>query len=166
MFHSPDCRCTFFNPVAHDSKISISVASLPCITRQANFTDHSGTLTRYQWEKTILRKRDKTLRWSRNEHSCCLNIVMVRALDCLGKGSRMPWLGLARDAMSSIFLSTALLRYCRNVRVMTTLKKVSDLFFFLPFPFSLYQYSEPSGTLYATPDPSAMTHTPGHFSMT
>ena len=46
--------------------------------------------------------------------------------------------------------------------VMTTLKKVSDFVFLLPFLFSLYQYPEPSGTLYATPDPSVMTHTPDH----
>ena len=50
--------------------------------------------------------------------------------------------------------------------VMTTLKKVADFIFFLPFLFSLYQYPEPSGTLYTTPDPSVMTHTPDHFSMT
>ena len=50
--------------------------------------------------------------------------------------------------------------------VMTTLRKVSDFFFFLPFLFSLYHHPEPSGTLYATPDPSIMTHTPDHSRMT
>ena len=50
--------------------------------------------------------------------------------------------------------------------VMTTLRKVSDFFSFLPFLFSLYHHPEPSGTLYATPDPSIMTHTPDHSHMT
>ena len=50
--------------------------------------------------------------------------------------------------------------------VMTTLRKVSDFIFFLPFLFSLYNHPEPSGTLYDTPFPSAMTHTPDHSSVT
>ena len=49
---------------------------------------------------------------------------------------------------------------------MTTLRKVSDFFFFLPFLFSLYHHPEPSGTLYATPGPSIMTHTPDRSRMT
>ena len=50
--------------------------------------------------------------------------------------------------------------------VMTTLRKVSDFIFFLPFLFSLYHYPEPSGTFYDDPLTSAMTHTPDHSSMT
>ena len=50
--------------------------------------------------------------------------------------------------------------------VMTTLKKVSDFIFFLPFLFSLYHHPEPSGTLYDDPLTSDMTHTLDCSSMT
>jgi hypothetical protein len=33
------------DPMASDSKVSISVASLPCIACQANFTMNAGALT-------------------------------------------------------------------------------------------------------------------------
>ena len=49
---------------------------------------------------------------------------------------------------------------------MTTLKKVSDFFFFLPFLFSLYHHPEPSGIFYDNPPTSVMTHTLDHPSMT
>ena len=50
--------------------------------------------------------------------------------------------------------------------VMTTLKKVLDFCYFLPFLFSLYHYPEPSRTFYDDPLTSAMTHTLDHSSMT
>ena len=53
-----------------------------------------------------------------------------------------------------------------GTNVMIMLHKVSDFVFFLPFLFSLYHHPEPSETLYDTPFPSTMTHTPDHSSMT
>ena len=50
--------------------------------------------------------------------------------------------------------------------VMTTLRKVLDFIFFLPFLFSLYHYPEPSRTFYDDPLTSTMMHTPEHSSMT
>ena len=50
--------------------------------------------------------------------------------------------------------------------VMTTLRKVSDFSFFLPFLFSLYHYPEPSGTFYDDPPTSVMTHILDRSSMT
>ena len=50
--------------------------------------------------------------------------------------------------------------------VMTTLKKVSDFIYFLPFLFSLYHYPEPSGMFYDDPLTSAMMHTLDRSSMT
>ena len=50
--------------------------------------------------------------------------------------------------------------------VMTTLRKVLDFVYFLPFLFSLYHHPEPSGTFYNDPLTSAMTHTLDHTSMT
>ena len=50
--------------------------------------------------------------------------------------------------------------------VMTTLSKVSDFVYFLPFLFSLYHYPEHSGTFYSDPPTSAMTHTLDRSSMT
>ena len=50
--------------------------------------------------------------------------------------------------------------------VMTTLRKMSDFVFFLPFLFSLYHHPEPSGTFYDNPPTSVMTHTLGPSSMT
>ena len=50
--------------------------------------------------------------------------------------------------------------------VMTTLRKVSDFVYFLPFLFALYHYSEPSGTFYFDPHATVMTHTPDRSSMT
>ena len=50
--------------------------------------------------------------------------------------------------------------------VMTTLRKVSDFVYFLPFLFALYHHLEPSGTFYPDPHAAAMTHTLDHFSMT
>ena len=49
---------------------------------------------------------------------------------------------------------------------MTTLNKVSDFFYFLPFLFTLYYYPEPSGTFYHNPLTSATTHTLDPSSMT
>ena len=50
--------------------------------------------------------------------------------------------------------------------VMTTLRKVSDFISFLPFLFSLYHHPEPSGTFYADPHTTVMTHTLERSSMT
>ena len=50
--------------------------------------------------------------------------------------------------------------------VMTTLRKMSDFIYFLPFLLSLYHSSEPSGTFYNDPPTSVMTHTLDHASMT
>ena len=50
--------------------------------------------------------------------------------------------------------------------VMTTLRKVSDFIYFLPFLFSLYHYPEPSGMFYDDPHTTSMTYTPDHSSMT
>ena len=50
--------------------------------------------------------------------------------------------------------------------VMTTLSKVLDFVYFLPFLFSLYHYPEPSGTFYDDPLIPAMTHTLDRSSMT
>ena len=50
--------------------------------------------------------------------------------------------------------------------VMTTLHKVSDFVYFLPFLFALYHHPEPSGTFYPDPHATAMTHTLDHPSMT
>ena len=49
---------------------------------------------------------------------------------------------------------------------MTTLRKVSDFVFFLPFLFSLYHYPEHPGTFYDDPLTPAMTHTLDRSSMT
>ena len=49
---------------------------------------------------------------------------------------------------------------------MTTLRKVLDFVYFLPFLFSLYHHPELSGTFYNDPLTSAMTHTLDHTSMT
>ena len=53
-----------------------------------------------------------------------------------------------------------------RLSVMSTLKKVLDFVYFLPFLFSLYHYPEPSGTFYNNPPTSAMTRTLDHSSMT
>ena len=50
--------------------------------------------------------------------------------------------------------------------VMTTLSKVSDFVYFLPFLFSLYHYPEPSRTFYNDPHTTAMMYIPDHSSMT
>ena len=50
--------------------------------------------------------------------------------------------------------------------VMTTLKKVLDFVYFLPFLFSLYHCPEPSGMFYDDPCTSAMMRTLDHSSMT
>ena len=50
--------------------------------------------------------------------------------------------------------------------VMTTLHKVSDFVYFLPFLFSLYHHPEPSGMFYPDPPVTVMTHTLDHSSMT
>ena len=49
---------------------------------------------------------------------------------------------------------------------MTTLKKVSDFVYFLPFLFSLYNYPEPSGAFHGDSRTSVMTHIPDHTGMT
>ena len=54
----------------------------------------------------------------------------------------------------------------RGGDVMTTLRKVTDFIFLLPFLFSLYHYPEPSGTFYNNPPTSVLTHTLDHSSMT
>ena len=53
-----------------------------------------------------------------------------------------------------------------SLSVMTAVRKVSDFVYFLPFLFSLYHYSEPSGTFYSDPHISVMTHTLDCSSMT
>ena len=50
--------------------------------------------------------------------------------------------------------------------VMTILRKTLDFVYFLPFLFSLYHYSEPSGTFYSDPPISVMTHIPDRSNMT
>ena len=50
--------------------------------------------------------------------------------------------------------------------VMTTLKKILDFIYFLPFLFSLYHHPERSGTLYDDPPTTAMTYVPDQLSMT
>ena len=50
--------------------------------------------------------------------------------------------------------------------VVTTLSKISDFVYFLPFLFSLYHHPEPSGTFYDNPHTSVMTHTLDRTSMT
>ena len=50
--------------------------------------------------------------------------------------------------------------------VMTTLHKVSDFVYLLPFLFSLYHHPEPSGMFYPDPHTTVMTHTLDHSSMT
>ena len=55
---------------------------------------------------------------------------------------------------------------CRSSHVMTTLRKVSDFVYFLPFLFSLYHHPEHSGTLYGSPRTPDMTYTLDHSSMT
>ena len=49
---------------------------------------------------------------------------------------------------------------------MTTLRRVSDFVYFLPFLFSLYHHPEPSGTFYDNPHTTAMMNAPDHSSMT
>ena len=53
-----------------------------------------------------------------------------------------------------------------SAAVMAMLRKMSDFVYFLPFLFSLYYYSEPSGTFYDDPPTSALTHTLDYSSMT
>ena len=53
-----------------------------------------------------------------------------------------------------------------TLSVMTTLRKVSDFVYSLPFLFSMYHYPESSGTFYDNPHTSIMTHTLDHSSMT
>ena len=53
-----------------------------------------------------------------------------------------------------------------NIIVMTTLRKMSDFVYFLPFLFSMYHYPEPSGTFYDNPHTSVVTHTLDRTSMT
>ena len=50
--------------------------------------------------------------------------------------------------------------------VMATFSKMLDFIYFLPFLFSLYHYSEPSGTFYDDAPTFDMTHTLDHSSMT
>ena len=50
--------------------------------------------------------------------------------------------------------------------VMTTLRKVLDFVYFLPFLFALYHHPESPGTFYPDPHASVMTHTLDHPSMT
>ena len=50
--------------------------------------------------------------------------------------------------------------------VMTTLRKVSDFVYLLPFLFSLYHSPEQSGTFYNSPSTTDMMYTPDHSSMT
>ena len=50
--------------------------------------------------------------------------------------------------------------------VMTTLRRVSDFVYNLPFLFSLYHHPEPYGTLYDDPFTNSMTYAPDHPSMT
>ena len=49
---------------------------------------------------------------------------------------------------------------------MTTLRKVSDFVYFLPFLFSLYHLPEPSGMFYDSPSTRPMMYTLDHSSMT
>jgi hypothetical protein len=44
LLNGPLPRGAFFDPVTSDCEISISIASLPRITRKADFTTHSGAL--------------------------------------------------------------------------------------------------------------------------
>ena len=53
-----------------------------------------------------------------------------------------------------------------TVPVMTTLRKMLDFVYFLPFLFTLYHYSESSGTFYPDPHTTVMTHTLDHAGMT
>ena len=57
-------------------------------------------------------------------------------------------------------------RYAWRDTVTTTLSKISDFVYFLPFLYSLYHYPEPSGTFYSDPHTTVMTHTLDHSSMT
>jgi hypothetical protein len=56
----------------------------------------------HQYEKTGDRNVKRTMRQACNDHICCLNILRMVALDCLGDGKLM--LFLAQDVMSIIFL--------------------------------------------------------------
>ena len=49
--------------------------------------------------------------------------------------------------------------------VMTTLRKVSDFVYFLPFLFSLYHLPEPSGMFYDSPSTRPMMYTLDYSSM-
>ena len=49
---------------------------------------------------------------------------------------------------------------------MTTLRKVLDFVYFLPFLFSLYYHPEPSRTFYNSSRTTSMTYAPDHSSMT
>ena len=53
LLNRPLPRHTLFDPVASDGKISVSIASLPCLTCQADFTSHGETLTRMSVERKI-----------------------------------------------------------------------------------------------------------------
>ena len=56
-------------------------------------------------------------------------------------------------------------RLAAESAVITTLRKVSDFVFFLPFLFSLYHHPEPSRTFYDNPHTSVLTHVPDCSSM-
>src|SRR6266702_7152790 len=98
LLNSPLPGCTFFNPVASDGKISIGIVSLPCITCQADLATHGGALISKHNRVSVNAKtkevnkiKKRTLRRSHSKHNCCLNILMIRALDCLDERSRMDW---------------------------------------------------------------------------
>ena len=73
------------------------------------------------------------------------------------------WAEIASDTINK---ARNLRMRVKTESVMTTLRKVSDFIYFLPFLLSLYHHPEPSRTFYDNPLTSAMTHTPDHPSMT
>lgn len=53
----PLCRCRFLNPMASDSEVSVSVASLPCVAGETNFASDRWTLEPMREQKLFSNRR-------------------------------------------------------------------------------------------------------------
>jgi hypothetical protein len=60
LLHGPHAGHTLLDPVTGDSKVSVSVASLPCIACQADFTANAGALTSEKNMMSAERKKQES----------------------------------------------------------------------------------------------------------
>ena len=61
MLHGPHPGCLLLDPVTGDGKVSIGVASLPCIACQADFTTNGRALMSERDMTSVDRKNKKEI---------------------------------------------------------------------------------------------------------